>query len=77
MTGQQAVDMWYGEIKDYDFQHPGFKSNTGHFTQVVWAGSTHLGVGKASKDGHCFVVANYLPPGNIMDHFEENVKPKH
>ena len=28
-------DSRYNEIKDYDFDDPGFASNTGHFTQVT------------------------------------------
>ena len=36
----------------------------GHFTQVVWRGSTHVGAA-VSPNGQ-FVVANYSPPGNWM-----------
>ena len=43
--GTSAVDMWYEEIADYDFNNPGWKSGTGHFTQVVWKGSEKLGCG--------------------------------
>ena len=38
-----AVDGWYSEISQYDWSDPGFTNNTGHFTQVVWKGSTTLG----------------------------------
>ena len=38
-----AVDGWYSEISQYDWSDPGFKNTTGHFTQVVWKGSTSLG----------------------------------
>lgn len=34
LTGQKTVDMWYEEVKDYNFSRPGFSSKTGHFTQV-------------------------------------------
>ena len=34
LTGQVAADMWYDEVKKYDFDNPGFKPGTGHFTQV-------------------------------------------
>ena len=76
MSGQQATDMWYKEIKDYNFSKPGFGSKTGHFTQMVWASTTHMGAAKEVKGSHCFVVANYLPPGNMnmRGEFEKNVK---
>lgn len=33
-AGEKATQMWYNEIKDYDFNKPGFSMKTGHFTQV-------------------------------------------
>ena len=29
-----ATKAFYGEVKNYDFNKPGFSRNTGHFTQV-------------------------------------------
>ena len=75
LTGRKATEMWYDEIKDYDFNNPGFSSGTGHFTQVVWVDSVELGVAKATaKNGMQFVVARYFPPGNILGRFPDNVK---
>ena len=49
---------------------------SGHFTQVVWKTTTQVGVAEAlSKTNKRFVVARYSPPGNILDHFQENVPP--
>ena len=77
LTGQRAVDMWYEEIKDYNFGNPGFSSGTGHFTQVIWVGSQEVGVAKASNaNGTQFVVARYYPAGNVLGRFPENVQPK-
>ena len=30
----KATNQWYDEIKDYDYDNPGFSMATGHFTQV-------------------------------------------
>ncbi|UYV69884.1 hypothetical protein LAZ67_7001094 [Cordylochernes scorpioides] len=48
----------------------------GQFSQMVWASSTEMGVGKArSRIGKIIVVANYWPPGNVRGHFHQNVFP--
>lgn len=44
-TAEQCVKSWYDEIKNYSYSKPGFSSQTGHFTQVVWRDSIELGVG--------------------------------
>jgi len=78
---KQVVDAWGSEIADYDYA-----SNTcvsgkqcGHYTQVVWANTTHVGCGKAtcvsqllnitlnnyySVRSETVWVCNYNPPGN-------------
>lgn len=70
-----VVQMWYSESSRYDFLRPGYTPGTGHFTQVVWAGTTHVGMAM-SMDGR-FVVANYFPAGNVCSPglFEQNVRP--
>ncbi|XP_020917047.1 Golgi-associated plant pathogenesis-related protein 1-like [Exaiptasia diaphana] len=80
-TCEEAVQSWYDEIKDYDFDNPGFSSQTGHFTQVVWKSSTKLGVGKATADAgggykKTYIVAQYTPPGNYEGQYAANVLPK-
>ena len=49
----------------------------GHFTQVVWNGSTKLGVGVAhgtSQGMKCtYAVARYTPPENYHGQYLENV----
>lgn len=77
LTGAGATKMWYDEIKDYNFKNPGNFGGTGHFTQVVWAGSLEMGVAKAGDGtGPQYVVARYSPPGNVMGQYQENVHPK-
>eukprot|EP00111_Clytia_hemisphaerica_P007615 TCONS_00022143-protein len=77
LTGEGATTMWYDEIKDYNFnKQGGFNSKTGHFTQIVWVASKQIGAGIAkSKSGRTYVVAKYLPAGNMMGNFPANVKP--
>ncbi|WP_158501839.1 CAP family protein [Vitiosangium sp. GDMCC 1.1324] len=75
--GNSSVQSWYSEIKSYDFGKPGFDMKTGHFTQVVWKGSTELGCGVAGGAKGTFVVCNYNPPGNFEGQFPANVsKPR-
>ncbi|CAF0948842.1 unnamed protein product [Rotaria sp. Silwood1] len=75
LHGSAATQSWYDEISMYSFNRPGFSSQTGHFTQVVWKGSTKLGVGIGFGNGGrtAVVVANYNPPGNYMGQFQQNV----
>ncbi|KAL7391529.1 hypothetical protein ABVT39_010616, partial [Epinephelus coioides] len=75
--GREVVDSWYNEIKNYNWSRPGYMSNIGHFTQVVWKESTELGVGMATDGKTVFVVGQYRPTGNMMgaEHFAENVLP--
>ncbi len=77
-----VVTWWYSEEEDYDYNNPGFSSATGHFTQVVWKGTTEIGC--AYKEGcttgmyqtsHTAWICQYNPPGNYIGQFAENVFP--
>ncbi len=78
----QAVKMWAAEEQNYNFNRPGFGSNTGHFTQTVWIASKRIGFGSApvATYGHVYV-AQFDPPGNVCDAnneaFRANVHPGH
>ncbi|NKY35063.1 secretion protein [Nocardia speluncae] len=72
---ETAVQMWYDEVADYNYDNPGFSLTTGHFTQVVWKASTRLGIGYVAKDNRFVVVALYDPPGNMKGQFPQNVAP--
>ena len=77
LSARGAIDMWYDEVQDYDFDNPGFTSDTGHFAQLVWVGTEEFGMGMAvAPDGRNIVVARYVPPGNIVGQFKENVRPR-
>jgi hypothetical protein len=80
-SGKQAVDQWYCEIDVYDFDNPavvggttfGCNNNpnrvTGHFTQIVWRGSSKLGCAqnRCSLGGNTGTLwaCEYDPPGNF------------
>ena len=74
--GDEISSIWYSEISNYNFSKPGFYSNAGHFTQIVWKSTTKIGCGAACNDTatFCVVVCNYYPKGNTKDEdFAENV----
>ncbi|MEE6524313.1 hypothetical protein FKM82_023699 [Ascaphus truei] len=76
--GNVAVDAWYNEIKDYDFNNPEFSGTTENFTQVVWKASTEVGVGMATDgNGIFYVVGQYNEHGNGTNpgSFQMNVLP--
>ena len=78
LTGAAAVDSWYDEIKDYDFAKGCSKNGgvVGHFTQLVWKGSTQLGIGVARNSNNAvYVVANYHFGGNYNSMELSNVFP--
>ncbi|MGH0120706.1 UNVERIFIED_CONTAM: hypothetical protein FKN15_031635 [Acipenser sinensis] len=78
VSGKEVVEAWYKEIKDYDFNRPGFQKNSGHFSQVVWRDSRELGIALATDSGLAIAVARYEPRGNITNpgYFQKNVLPK-
>jgi uncharacterized protein YkwD len=68
-TALNASENWYSEIKEYKYgalmNNNWYK--TGHYTQMVWKTTTHIGIGKAvCKNGSILIVANYSPSGNYM-----------
>ena len=69
-VGTRPTDDWYAEIKDYSWSAPGFGMNTGHFTQVVWKGTTKLGCGRSGD----YITCRYCDVGgNMMGAFPQNV----
>lgn len=68
-----ATTMWYDEIKKYNFAKGGFSMETGHFTQVVWKGTTRLGCAMAACPQWDLWVCNYDPPGNVERGYGSNV----
>ncbi|CAO3672317.1 hypothetical protein G6F70_005054 [Rhizopus microsporus] len=76
-----VVNGWYSEVKNYNYNNPGFASNTGHFTQVVWKATTEIGCGvKVCNNlgqGAKLYTCSYYVPGNMVGdngkYFTQNV----
>ncbi|MFD0685791.1 CAP family protein [Actinomadura fibrosa] len=75
--GSDAVKSWYDEVTNYDFDKAQFSSAAGHFTQLVWKGSTKVGIGRVSGQGseyyETYIVFVFEPPGNMEGEFAANV----
>ncbi|MCJ1477303.1 Mucin-2 [Lambiella insularis] len=87
--GSVISDMWYnGELAlfpgynnpNLDVTSPAFQ-NWGHFSQVVWKGTTQIGCGSApcgsstSIGSGYFVACMYGPPGNYVGDFTQVGEP--
>ncbi|KAJ9523888.1 hypothetical protein QJQ45_020087, partial [Haematococcus lacustris] len=72
-----AAYAWYVEYKQYNYNAPGYSAAVGHFTQMVWLGTTKLGC--ATANSKCsqgvIYVCQYDPPGNVNapQYFRDNM----
>lgn len=79
-----CVDAWASERRQYNFAHPGFSEQVGHFTQLVWKDSTTVGCGRRLCQGASnnevntgwYLVCEYWPRGNVIGEFGEEVSPQ-
>ena len=90
-TADEAVMKWYAELASYDFDADGPMDAdhvVGHFTQVVWKGTSKIGCGYkttcstprdaktgGSKYGGLVWVCQYSPHGNTAGQYKDNVLP--
>jgi len=90
-TMSGAIKHWDSEKKDYDFcqnRPTRYNAVVGHYTQVVWADTTHVGCGKkrcqkiTTKNGEMFngdsgdmIACNYWPPGNYEGYWPYKTNP--
>lgn len=70
-TPEQMVADWIAEKAQY---RPGVFPNVsrtgdweavGHYTQLVWSGTTHVGCAIAARGDRSVLACRYSPPGNI------------
>ncbi|GER42868.1 pathogenesis-related gene 1 [Striga asiatica] len=68
LTASQAVQMWVDEKQYYNYDDNSCSQVCGHYTQVVWKATTHLGCAatKCSDGSNVFVICSYDPPGNYV-----------
>jgi uncharacterized protein YkwD len=67
LSPQSAVELWASEEKNYTYSPKyEFTNDTGHYTQIVWRKSTHIGCASAACPGSNVVVCRYDPPGNYI-----------
>ncbi|XP_010904557.1 pathogenesis-related protein 1-like [Elaeis guineensis] len=68
-TATVAVNDWVSERQYYDYASNSCAVGQvcGHYTQVVWAKSVHIGCSRVACDnGDTFITCNYDPPGNYV-----------
>jgi Cysteine-rich secretory protein family len=69
-TAEQLAQLWadekalfkYGAFPDVSTDGNWF--NVGHYTQMIWKGTSALGCATAGANGSIFLVCRYDPPGN-------------
>jgi glioma pathogenesis-related protein 2 len=83
-----ATKAWYDENQNYNYDT--FVSNypddpkkkvVGHFTQLVWKGSTKIGAGRVcgTADGEwhdTYIAVNFSTAGNMEGAYKDNVTPQ-
>ena len=75
---QVSVRSWYNQIMNYDFQKPKINNQNRYFVQLVWRGTTDVGVGKFTEpgpNGMTYIVAFFNPAGDTEDGIQYNVLP--
>lgn len=76
------VTGWYQEEEDYNYSNPELSSDViGHFTQIVWKGTTEIGCALITNcprpwPESTIWMCQYNPRGNLQGQYSENVFPK-
>lgn len=64
-SGDRAFQGWASEAASYTWDTNACTDVCGHYTQLVWAGSTSIGCGVATNGRDTYWVCDYAPPGNF------------
>jgi hypothetical protein len=68
----EMMGHWLAERKDFvnlpvpAASRTGTFGDVGHYTQIVWRGSTEVGCALASNARDDYLVCRYSPPGNVV-----------
>lgn len=57
---------WFVNLPAPDFSTTGQGLDVGHYTQMIWSRTRHVGCALASGGGRDYLVCRYSPPGNIL-----------
>lgn len=61
----RVVDFWAEEEELFNHKKRLYKPGNGHYTQMIWSTTTHMGAALATcPNGGQIWVCNYDPPGN-------------
>ncbi len=77
---EDMVGLWIEERAFFkngkfpDVSTSGKWEDVGHYTQLIWYGTTHVGCALASNDEDDVLVCRYSPPGNWMGDFSLKAK---
>lgn len=70
-TPEEMVGEWIAKKAQYrpgvfpDVSRTGNWVDVGHYTQVVWSGTTHVGCAIVAGEDRSVLACRYSPPGNI------------
>jgi pathogenesis-related protein 1 len=66
-SAADLTNLWIGEKAQFQCGSlPSYQSSSGHYSQVVWSGTTKVGCGiRDCPDGFTTLLCNYYPPGNF------------
>jgi uncharacterized protein YkwD len=70
-TPEEMVGEWIAKKAQYrpgvfpNVSRTGNWVDVGHYTQVVWGGTTHVGCAVATRGDRSILACRYSPPGNI------------
>lgn len=70
---EKSMSAWFDEKAKYNWGAATFSENTGHFTQMIWKGSTQVGCAQSKCSNGNYLVCEYNPRGNVLGKFAQNV----